>query len=218
MDGVTLYGPNWSAYVRTARLALIEKQVRYVLEDVDFSRGAMPRAQLQRQPFGKVPALQHDDYVIYETTAINRYIDSAFQGPALQPIEPKTLGRMNQIIAIVDAYLSADIRLGIVNEGLIKPMLGADIDQKKLQQSFESTRIGLQALSECVGSDQFLTGDKVSLADLHVAPLFDYLARTPGGSDLIKGESRLNHWWNHFSDRSSLLETEPDLSVFSDHS
>ena len=31
--------------------------------------------------------MRHGDFTLYETTAICRYVDGAFQGPALQPAD-----------------------------------------------------------------------------------------------------------------------------------
>jgi len=215
MNNVRLYGPNWSAYTRTARLALIEKGVDHALVEVDFSKGAMPPEQLARQPFGKVPALEHGDFIIYETSAICRYVDSAFQGPLLQPVEARELGRMAQIIGIIDAYLSVEIRMGIVNEGLIKPMMGTSGDQHRLDEAYTATLAGLDALSHCVGSGKFLVGDSITLADLHAAPLFDYLALTPRGNDAIDSQQKLRRWWDFIAKRASITDTQPDLAVFS---
>ena len=35
---------------------------------------------LERHPFGRVPALQHDDFMLYETSAIAAYVDDVFPG------------------------------------------------------------------------------------------------------------------------------------------
>ena len=43
-----LYGPDYSTYVRTSRLALEEKGVPYRLELFDFLRDGMPAAQVRR--------------------------------------------------------------------------------------------------------------------------------------------------------------------------
>lgn len=214
MKSVSLYGPAWSAYVRTARLALIEKGVDYELIEVDFSSGKMPATQLERQPFGKVPVLDHEGFQIYETTAINRYVDAAFAGPALQPTEPKRLGRMAQIVAILDAYISEEVRMGVVNEGLIKPMMRIDADQERLEQAFATVATRLGVLSDCTISGEFLAGHTITLADLHAVPLFDYLEMTPGGADLIASQPILKDWWTRIASRPSIVMTTPDLSTF----
>src|SRR5262249_20774831 len=100
-----LYGPAYSTYTRTARLAFEEKGAGYRLEEVDILKGAgQAPAYLAKHPFGKVPALDHDGFMLYETTAIARYVDEAFPGPKLQPSDAKQRARMTQIMSIVDAY------------------------------------------------------------------------------------------------------------------
>lgn len=101
-----LYGADYSVYVRIARLALLEKGVAYDLVPVDiFAEDGIPVAHRQRHPFGKIPTFEHGDFHLYETGAITRYVDEAFDGPALQAIDAKTRGRMNQIISIADGYV-----------------------------------------------------------------------------------------------------------------
>ena len=45
---------------------------------------------LALNPFGRVPTLVHDGFVLYETTAITRYIDEAFGGTRCSPAMPRS--------------------------------------------------------------------------------------------------------------------------------
>ena len=54
MSKPILYGPAYSTYVRSARMAMEEKGVDYDLVEVDFLQGPMPAEQIERHPFGKV--------------------------------------------------------------------------------------------------------------------------------------------------------------------
>jgi glutathione S-transferase len=79
-----LYGLARSVYTRIVRLALEEKAVGYSLEEVEiFGPRGVPAAHLARQPFGRIPAFEHDGFMLYETDAITRYIDEAFTGTRL---------------------------------------------------------------------------------------------------------------------------------------
>src|ERR1700740_3393553 len=99
---VVLHGYRYSVYLRTPRLTLAEKGVVYDRVEVNPFAPDVPAAYLALHPFGRVPALIHDGFALYETAAITRYIDRAFAGPALQPAEPRALARMDQIIGVVD--------------------------------------------------------------------------------------------------------------------
>ena len=214
LDNVILYGPEWSAYTRTVRLVLLEKEIDYVLEDVDFSNGTMPAEHFKLHPFGKVPVLSHGEFTIYETSAICRYLDAAFDGLALEPTNIHKLGRMAQVIAVFDAYLSEEIRMGYVSELLINPKLGFSSDEEKAAKSRATIEKAFEGLAGLLTSDKFFVGEKLTLADLHAAPLFDYLEMTPGGGEIIATQPRLRTWWGSIKTRTSMIDTAPDLSVF----
>jgi glutathione S-transferase len=58
---VTVYGPAYSTYARTVRLVLEEKGAPYELVEVDLLKGETKTpAHLARNPFAKVPTLDHD--------------------------------------------------------------------------------------------------------------------------------------------------------------
>ena len=101
---LVLHGYRYSVYVRIARLALAEKGVTYDRVDVNPFAPEVPASYLALHPFGRVPTLAHDGFTLYETSAITRYIDRAFAGPALQPGDPRALARMDPVIGIADAY------------------------------------------------------------------------------------------------------------------
>ena len=83
MTDVVLYGTPLSPYVRTARMALAEKGVGYTLKPVDLKDPAYRRLH----PYARLPAMEHGRLRLFETAAITRYIDEAFDGPTLQPVD-----------------------------------------------------------------------------------------------------------------------------------
>jgi len=65
-------------------MVLVEKDVPVAFENVDISRGAHHSdAHLARNPFGRIPVLEHRGLQVYESQAINRYLDAVLPGPAL---------------------------------------------------------------------------------------------------------------------------------------
>ena len=91
---LVLHGPAYSAYTRVARIVLAEKALAYRLEPVDILSDDSPgAAHLARHPFGFVPVLDHNGFRLYETAAITRYLDEAFDGPSLQPRDAQARAR-----------------------------------------------------------------------------------------------------------------------------
>src|SRR5262245_20850060 len=120
-----VYGPAYSTYTRTVRLALEEKGTDYKLEEVDILQGAAQTpAHLARQPFAKVPAFEHDGFKLYETAAISRYIDEVFPGPKLQPADAKRRARMAQLVSISDSYTYPCWIGKVVWQRAVVPLLG----------------------------------------------------------------------------------------------
>src|SRR5687768_4932432 len=102
-DPVQLRGWRYSVYTRIARLALLSKGVEHETIEVDPFAG-LPDGYLTLHPFGRVPVLSHGAFRLFETGAITRYVDRAFEGRPLQPDSPAALARMDQVISVIDAY------------------------------------------------------------------------------------------------------------------
>src|ERR1700733_2563568 len=86
-DAVTtpeIIGVPGSIFVRTARIACVEKGVAYTLTPV---RPHSPEASAIH-PFGKIPAFRHGELTLCESRAICCYLDMAFPGPPLVPRDP----------------------------------------------------------------------------------------------------------------------------------
>jgi len=213
MAAPVVYGPAYSTYTRTARLALEEKGVDYKLEEVDLLSGACQQPEhLARQPFAKVPAFSHDGFSLYETAAITRYVDEAFPGPKLQPADAKRRARMAQIISVVDSYGYPNFVGKVVWQRVVTPLLGGTPDEKVLADAMpqvEKSGAALEALAD--GDGPFLCGAELSLADLHMAPVIAYFSQTPEGKKVLAGAPRLNRWWQSISARPSVVKTQPKL-------
>jgi glutathione S-transferase len=93
-----------SPFGRTVLAALEEKRADYRLAAL--APGMLKiEPHVSRHPFGRVPVLEHDGFVLYETQAILRYLDRALPAPALTPAELRAAARMDQPMNINDWYL-----------------------------------------------------------------------------------------------------------------
>jgi glutathione S-transferase len=205
-----LYGPNFSTYVRSVRLALEEKPVAYELSEVAILQGAHKQEPfLKRNPFGKVPAFEHDGLTLFETSAILRYVDRAFGGAKLQPSDAKRLARMDQVISIVDSFAYPAIIGKLVWQRMITPMLGGTPDEAIVKEAMPQVQLCLATLEGILGDGPWFGGDSVHLGDLHLAPVFAYMTNTPESADLLKKHQRLAAWWERMAKRDSMVKTQP---------
>lgn len=195
--GVTLFGARYSVYVRAAVMALESKGVSFELEPVDIFSGDAGLADYRKlHPFGRIPAFRHGDFVLYETAAINRYVDEAFDGPALQPADAQGRARMVQIMSMTDSYGYRPLVWDIYVERVGNPQEGKPSDEALIASALPKARLYLEALDGLKGDKRFLAAASATLADFHVAPVFGYFAEAPEGGAMLKDFPRLARWWN----------------------
>jgi glutathione S-transferase len=203
-----VYGPAGSTYVWSTRLALAEKGVAHELVDVPFG-AHREEPHLSRHPFGKVPAFEHDGFALYETQAILRYIDEGFPVAPLQPTDLHQFARMSQIMGIVDAYAWPSIAAGIVFNRILAPRLGLPVNEEAVNKAVPRARLCLSEFARLMGDQQFMAGERISLADLMVVPLLYYLARAPEGEAALAEHPSLSAWMRRIEDRQSFQVTKP---------
>jgi glutathione S-transferase len=204
-----VYGPAFSSYVWSARLALAEKGVTHELVDVPFGVHRED-AHLSRHPFAKVPAFEHDGFALYETQAIMRYVDERFAGTPLQPEDVHEWSRMNQIIGIVDAYAWPSIAGTILfNRVLVPRFLDRAPDEAAIDAALPRARLCLFEIDRLMEDHRFLAGDHVSLADLMVAPLLFYFQKAPDGRAPMAEHPKLQNWVRQMEARQSFQVTKP---------
>jgi glutathione S-transferase len=92
--GAVFIGSN---FVRAVCMVAQEKGVPY--ENIS----AAPHSDEIKalNPLGQIPAMRHDGLDLVESTAIARYIDTAFDGPALIPTDPREAAPVNRWIGTV---------------------------------------------------------------------------------------------------------------------
>jgi glutathione S-transferase len=208
---LVLHGYRYSVYVRIARLALAEKGVAYDRVEVNPFAPDVPAAYLALHPFGRVPTLVHDDFALYETGAITRYLDRSFAGPALQPDQPRALGRMDQIIGVVDSYGYWPLVRQVFSHRVFRPAIGQPADEAEVGRGLAGAAKVLAALEVLAAPDAFLVGPALSLADLHLGAMLAYFAAAPEGAALLRNHPRLAAWWGRLSRRPSFAATDPGL-------
>ena len=208
MSNIVVYGFAPSTYVRTARLALEEKGVDYELASVEFGSAAL----LKLHPFGRMPAFAHGDVRLYETSAIVRYVDETFDGPALQPSDASARARMNQWISAYNDYYDALLVRVLILERIVAPMRGRETDRARIDEALPEIENRLGVLERELGDGRaHVVGEELTLADLFFAPMVSYVRMTPEGERLLARCPAIGRWFEKVSARPSFAATQPSL-------
>lgn len=203
-----VYGVAISPYVWSVRLALAEKGVAHELVSVGIDE-FRTEPHLSRHPFGRIPAFEHDGFELYETQAIMRYVDEAFAAAPLQPIELHPFARMNQIMGIVDSYLTPCLLMNVLFQRFVAPQIGRSCDEAAVAEALPRVRHCIGEIARLAGDQPFLAGDTVSLADLMVIPQISYFKKLPEGAAQLAELPSLAAWANRMEARQSVQVTWP---------
>lgn len=197
MTKPTIYGTSRSVYVRIVRLLLESASADYDIKEVDIFNGENKSAEyLAKNPFGKVPTLEVDGELLYETTAITDYLDTVLAGNKFSQPNPLLQARMRQIMGIVDNHLYSPAIISIVIQSLIVPSQGGTTDQDKVKNAVAPAKTAVEAIESLTVGSPYLLGSQVSIADFYLIPVFTYLSQTPEFDPITAQAPKLRTWWN----------------------
>ena len=196
-----------SPYGRSVLATLEEKGATYRLAAL--APGAHKAAEhLRRHPFGKMPALQHGDFGLYETQAILRYLDRILPSPPLTPTTPQAAARMDQAMNVCDHYLFSGVGNVIGFQRVVGPrLMGLTPDEGVIAQVMAAARTVFAELARLLGDQAYFAGEAVSLADMMLAPQMDFLSQTPEWVELAGARANLRAWLDRMNARPSLAAT-----------
>ncbi|MGI9514324.1 MAG: glutathione S-transferase family protein [Anderseniella sp.] len=198
---VDLYGADYSVYVRICRIVLAEKGVDYTLHPVDvFADGGPPQDYLNLNPFARIPSLRHGKLVLYETDAITAYVNEAFDGPDLMPMDVQTRARARQIMRLADTEIYKHLVWRVC----------VPWKEKRAMPGLERADLILGELQRLAG-ENWMADDQVSLADAYVYPMLAYFSLVPEGAAKLAQFTRLALWMEQMRELSSVI-----LSQFSE--
>ena len=196
-----------SPYGRAVLATLIEKDAPFGFIPVAPGQ-TKTEPHISRHPFGRVPSIEHDGFPLYETQAIMRYIDRVLPEPVLTPTEPRAAARMDQVLNIADWYLFQGVNNVIAFQRIIGPqLLGLETDVAAIEAAMPQGVKVFAELSRLLGDQAYFVGDKLTLADLAVAPHVDFLASTPEWTRLSDGRANVVAWLDRVRARPSMEGT-----------
>jgi glutathione S-transferase len=190
---------NISSWSMRAWIALREKGVAFEERVIDFNDpGRLPLELARLSPAARVPVLNDDGVIVFDSLAIMEYIEETFPGPALLPGGRASRARARSLLAWMHAGL-ADLRRGIpfemtFGERALEVSEGARRDAGTLLSALE------QELEQSGGP--YLFG-AVSFADLTFAPV---LRRLAAGKITLEGRPRIVRWAAELMGRDSVRE------------
>jgi len=199
---LTIYGNPLSTCTRKVLCLLAEKNAPFEFSLIDFTKGEHKKpAFLARQPFGQVPAIDHDGFELFESRAICRYLDEVLDGPKLIPGDVRDRAVVEQWISVESANFTPHA-MKIIYQLMLGPMRGQTPDLTIVEMARASLGHTLSVMEARLERSEYLAGPEFTLADLVYLPYIEFLFACEQG-DLITGHPLVGAWWSRCSARPS---------------
>ncbi|MBZ4414857.1 glutathione S-transferase family protein [Myxococcus sp. RHSTA-1-4] len=199
-----VYGHPMSTYTRKVLTTLAEKghEAQFVLVDLGKGEHKQP-AHVARHPFGVVPAFEDDDgFMLYEASAIFRYLDRKLTGPSLTPADARAYARMEQYISVESSYFGP-AAMKVIWERFFKPYMGGGAaDEARVAEGLQGVEKVFGIVDPVLGKQQYLAGDSFSLAEVCWMPYMEFFIAS-GGGELVGKYKNVAGWWERVGARPS---------------
>jgi glutathione S-transferase len=183
-----IFGNPGSTCTRKVLMTARETGTPFELEVIDFGKREHKQpAHLARQPFGQVPVIDDDGFVLYEARAIARYIDAKAGGP-LSPRDLRERALMEQWIS-VETENFAPHAMKFIYHSVFKREQTPEI----LKTAGAGLDLALEVLDKALAGRAYLAGNQLSIADICFLPYLEFLALTAAASK-VGAHPRVEAW------------------------
>jgi glutathione S-transferase len=171
---IKLYTFPPSTNSRKVRIALLEKGLEFQRINVDLSKREQKNPEyLQIHPFGQIPALDDEGFIVYDSTIINEYLEDEYPYPSLMPKDSEGRARARMLEDFRDSYFNPFF-VHIIHE-MRKPEGERDaarIDNAKAEitKAFERTEKELKGKEYLVGP--FSLADAAFMSNIELLDRF----------------------------------------------
>jgi len=171
---IKLYHYPLSTNSRKVRIALIEKDLEFERILVDLSKREQKNPEyLKIHPFGQVPALDDEGFVVYDSTVINEYLEDEYPYPPLLPKDSEGRARARLMEDFRDNFFGPPF-VEIIHEVRYKPE--GERDLKLIEHAKAEIIKCFDRIERELEGREYLAGT-FSLADIAYMPNFDLMER-----------------------------------------
>ncbi|KAJ7641850.1 thioredoxin-like protein [Roridomyces roridus] len=208
-------------------LVLAEKQIPFELVEIDIQTNQNKTPEyLALHPFGQIPCIDDDGFVLYESRAICRYLCEKYPDQGAKELYPtgfKERALVEQAASVESANFIPYVSR-IFRELLFKPLEGQETDQSSVDEALALLHKKLDAYEVILGKTKYLAGDvrvpsgtryhssclSLELQEFTLADLF-HLYAAPRLTDLgvdvwSERGPNVRRWWDDISTRPAWLK------------
>lgn len=170
---IKLYTFPPSTNSRKVRIVLLEKGLEFERINVDLTKREQKNPEyLKIHPFGQVPALDDEGFILYDSTVINEYLEDEYPYPSLMPGDSEGRARARLWEDFRDSHFNPYC-VHIIYE-MRKPE--GERDAQRIDHARAQINACFDRLETELQGKEYLAGT-FSLADIAFMANFDFLDR-----------------------------------------
>jgi glutathione S-transferase len=201
-----IYGMRASTFTQKVLCTLHELRVYdYEFNTVDVMTNDHKSEEfLKMQPFGLIPCINDDGLVLFESTAICRYLVQKYQTTEneLIPTDLKAYGLFEQAAYVESSNYTPHV-CAIAVECFFVPWKGGQTNQEKVKHHVEQLTKVLDIYEHILSKQTYIGGDKFTLADILHFPYTSLVIDRCGYGKLFEERPLVKEWWNKIYNRPS---------------
>jgi len=198
-----LYFHPASTYARRVRIALLEKGIPFEPVVLDMAaREHRAPDYLILNPYGRVPTIDEDGFVLYESSAILQYLEATRPEPALSPADARGRARLDMHLRLCDLQMARPTGVIIFPKRFLPE---ARWDAAAMAQAKSEIEKHLGIVERTIGEQPYLLGDHYTLADVAYTPFLQFLPLME-----IEPGPRVAAWRGRLLERPSAVATAPE--------
>jgi glutathione S-transferase len=199
-----LYEFPMSPFVRKVKVVLAEKKVPFESVPINGLKGEnMTPDFLRLNPFHKVPVLQDEEVTLYESTAINEYLEEKYPTPNLLPKDRANRARARMLEEVFDNYFFPPV-MAMFSEKFFTPK--ERFNPKVIEENLAKTNENLSFLNRELEGKNYLAGE-FSVADIGYAVILPTLQALFGVD--LSPYPNVGKWLERVTSRPSYKAAEP---------
>jgi glutathione S-transferase len=173
---IKLYDGQRSPHARKVRLLAAELGIALDRIALDFQKGELRAPEyLARNPNGRIPTIEDDGFVLWESAAILKYLAAKRPERGFAPVDPAEQAQIDQWLFWWTADPEAAFSR-LIWERRVKPFLGkGGNDPNIIADAQASLDRFLPVLGRQLAGKDYVLG-KLSIVDFSMAPVLDIMS------------------------------------------
>ena len=167
-----IYGADLSSPANKVRFVAnaLELEYEYVQVNIREKQNRTPE-YLAMHPAGKIPVIDDDGFVLFESGAIIKYLAEKVRSP-LYPTDIQQRALIDQWIDFGTIHINGAMGRVLFNRIFVH-VLGIPVDENSLKDGLNFLDKFLPVVDQQLGKSAFLAGGSLSLADMNLLAALD---------------------------------------------